>query len=180
MSIELVMPSNHLILCHPLLLPPSIFLSIRVFSNESVLHIRWPKYWSFSFSICPSSEYSELISFRFDWFDLFAVPGTLKRKRSWPLFNVCFFNLFFLPHHMACGLLAPWPGIEPAPRSLALDAQSFNHCTTKKLPNSFYETGYISLLLGGMKMVVILWPKLLHTNHKSVIMNTDWCFPPRV
>ena len=78
MSIGSVMPSNHLILCRPLLLPPSIFPSIRIFSNESVLCIRWPKYWSFSFSICPSSEYSGLISFRTDWFDLFAVQGTLK------------------------------------------------------------------------------------------------------
>ena len=71
MSIELVMPPNHLILCHPLLLPPSIFPSIRVFSNESVLHIRWPKYWSFSFSISPSKEYSGLISFRINWVDQF-------------------------------------------------------------------------------------------------------------
>ena len=78
MSIESVMPSNHLILCHPLLLLPSIFPSIRVFSNESVLCIRWPKYWSFSFSISPSSEYSGLISFRMDWFDLLSVQGTLK------------------------------------------------------------------------------------------------------
>ena len=78
MSIELVMPSNHLILCHPLLLLPSIFPSIRVFSNESVLRIRWPKYWSFNFSISPSNEYSGLISFRMDWLDLLAVPGTLK------------------------------------------------------------------------------------------------------
>ena len=77
-SIELVMPSNHLILCCPLLLPPSIFPSIRVFTNESVLHIRWPKYWSFSFSISPSNEYSGLISFRMDWLDLLAVQGTLK------------------------------------------------------------------------------------------------------
>ena len=72
------MPSNHLVLCHPLLLPPSISPSIRVFSTESVLHIRWPKYWSFSFSISPSNEYSGLISFRIDWFDLLAIPGTLK------------------------------------------------------------------------------------------------------
>ena len=77
MSIELAMPSNHLILCRPLL-PPSIFPSIRVFSNESVLHIRWPKYWSFSFRISPSNEYSGLISFGMDWFDLLAVQGTLK------------------------------------------------------------------------------------------------------
>ena len=78
MSIESVMPSNHLILCCPLLLPPSIFTSIWVFSYESVLHVRWPKYWSFSFSISPSSEYSRLISFRMDWLDFLAVPGTLK------------------------------------------------------------------------------------------------------
>ena len=78
MSIELVMPSNHLILCRPLLLPPSIFPSIRDFSNESVLHIKWPKYWSFSFNISPSHEYSGLISFRMDWLDLLAVHGTLK------------------------------------------------------------------------------------------------------
>ena len=78
MSFELVMPSNHLILCRPLLLLPSIFPSIRGFSNESVLHIRWPKYWSFSFSVSPSNEYSGLISFRMDWLDLLAVQGTLK------------------------------------------------------------------------------------------------------
>ena len=77
MSIEMVMPSNHLILCRPLL-QPSIFPSIRVFSNESVLHIRWPKYWSFSFSISPSNKHPGLISFRMDWLDLFAVQGTLK------------------------------------------------------------------------------------------------------
>ena len=78
MSVESLMQSNHLILCHPLLLLPSIFPSIRVFSNESVLRIRWQKYWSFSFSISPSNEYSGLISFRMDWLDLFAVQGTLK------------------------------------------------------------------------------------------------------
>ena len=78
MSIESVMPSSHLILCRPLLLPPSIFPSIRVFSNESVLHISWPKYWSFNFSISPSNEYSGLISFRMDCLDILAVQGTLK------------------------------------------------------------------------------------------------------
>ena len=78
MSIESVMPSNHLILCHPFLLLLSVFPSMRVFSNESALHIRWPKYWSFSFSISPSGEYSGLISFRIDWFDLLEVQGILK------------------------------------------------------------------------------------------------------
>ena len=77
-SIESVMPSNHLILCRPLFFPPSIFPSIRIFSDESALHIRWPKYWSFSFNISPSNEYSGLISFRMDWLDLLAVQGTLK------------------------------------------------------------------------------------------------------
>ena len=78
MSIESLMPSNHVILCHPLLLPPSILPSIRVFSNESILCIKWPEYWSFSFSISPSNEYSGLISFRMDWLGLLAVQGTLK------------------------------------------------------------------------------------------------------
>ena len=77
-SIESVMPSNHLILCHPLLLLPSIFPNIKVFSNESALHIRWPKYWSFSFNISPSDEHPGLISFRMDWLDLLTVQGTLK------------------------------------------------------------------------------------------------------
>ena len=94
--IELVMPSNHLILCHPLLLLPLIFASIRVFSNESVLLIRWPKYWSFSFSISPSNEYSGLISFRIDWLDLLAVQGTLKsllqhHSKAWILWHSAFF-----------------------------------------------------------------------------------------
>ena len=78
MSVELVMPSNHLILCRPLCLPPSIFPSIRVFSDESALHSRWPKYWGFNFNISPSNEYSGLISFRMDWLALLAVQGTLK------------------------------------------------------------------------------------------------------
>ena len=91
MSIELVMPSNHLILCCPLLLLPSIF--IRVFSNESVLCIRWPKYWSFSFNISPSNEYSGLISFRIDWFDLLAVQGTLKEYSSAAHFTLWDHNL---------------------------------------------------------------------------------------
>jgi len=87
MSIELVIPSNHLILCHPLLLLPSIFSSIRVFTNESVLCIKWPKYWSFSFSISPSNEYSGLISFRMGWLDLLSVQGTLKSLPLTPQFK---------------------------------------------------------------------------------------------
>ena len=92
MSIESMMPSNQLILCRPLLLLTSIFPSIGVFSNESALRIRWPKYWSFSFSISPSSEYSGLISFRMDWFDLLAVQGTLKAFSSTTVRKCQFFS----------------------------------------------------------------------------------------
>ena len=98
MSIELVLPSNHLISCHPLLFPPSIFPSIRGFSNQSVLHIRWPKYWSFSFNISLSNEYSGLISFRIDWFDLLAVQGTLKSLPK-PQFQ----NINFSVHSLLYG-----------------------------------------------------------------------------
>ena len=107
MSIDSVMPSNHLILCHPLLLPPSIFPSIRVFSNESVLCIRWPEYWSFSFSISPSNEYSGLISFRMDWLDLPAVQGALKSLLQTTVQSISSWVLFFtvqLSHpHMTTG-----------------------------------------------------------------------------
>ena len=92
MSIESVMPSSHLILCHPLLLLPSVFPSIRVFSNESVLRIRWPKYWSFSFNISPSNEHPGLISFKMDWLDLLAVQGTLKSLLHTPVQKHLFFG----------------------------------------------------------------------------------------
>ena len=95
MSIKSVMPSNHLVLCHPLLLP-SIFPSIRVFSNESVLHIRWPKYWSFSFSISPYNEYSGLITFRIDWFDLLAVQGTQESSPTPQFKSINYSALSFL------------------------------------------------------------------------------------
>ena len=108
-SIELVMPSNHLILCCPLLLPPSIFPSIRAFSNQSVLCIRWPKYWSFSFNISPSNEYSGLISFRMDWLDLLAVQGTLKSllqhhsSKASILWRSAFFIVQFSHPYMTTG-----------------------------------------------------------------------------
>ena len=111
MSIESVMPSSHLILCHPPLLLPSIFSSIRVFSNESVLCIRWPKYWSFSLSISPSNEYAGLISFRIDWFDLLAVQGTLKSllqhysSKASILWHSAFFMVQFLYGNMHQHLL---------------------------------------------------------------------------
>ena len=114
MSIESLMPSNHLIFCHPLLLLPSNLPSIRVFSNESVLHIRWPKYWSFSFSVSPSNEYSGLISFRMDWLDLLAVQGTLKKtlqhhssKTSILLYSA-FFMVQFSHPYMTTGKTIAW------------------------------------------------------------------------
>ena len=109
MSTESVMVSNHLILCHPLLLPPSIFPSIRVFYNESVLLIRWPKYWSFIFSISPSNEYSGLISFRMDWLDLFAVQETFNSlfqqhsSKAWILRHSAFFIIQLLHPYMTTG-----------------------------------------------------------------------------
>ena len=109
LSIESVVPSNHLILCHPPLLPPSIFPSIRVFSNESVLRIRWPKYWSFSCNISPSNEYSGLISFRMDEFDLLTVQGTLKRliqhhsSKASILLNSAFFIVQLSQPYMTTG-----------------------------------------------------------------------------
>ena len=99
MSIESVMPSSHLILCHPLLLLPSIPPSVRVFSNESALHIRWPKYWSFSFSIRPSNEHPGLISFRMDWLDLLTVQGTLKSLLQHHS------SKFFVSHSLALSFL---------------------------------------------------------------------------
>ena len=98
MSIESVMPSSHLILCRPLLLLPSIPPSIRVFSNESALRMRWPKYWSFSFSISPSNEHPGLISFRMDWLDLLAVQGTLKESSPTPQFKSINFSARSFPH----------------------------------------------------------------------------------
>jgi len=109
MSIKSVMPSNHLVLCHLLLFLPSIFPSIRVFSNESSLHMRWPKYWSFSFNISPSNEYSGLISFRTDWFDLLAVQGPLKSllhhhsSKSSILWCSAFFIIQFSHPYMTSG-----------------------------------------------------------------------------
>ena len=124
------MPSNHLILCHPLLLPPSIIPSIRVFSSESVLRIRWPKYWSFSFSISPSNEYSGLIFFRIDWFDLLAVKGTLKglpqhhNLKSSILRHSAFFQVQFSHSYMTTGkvkALTIWKKVRKTTRSFGYD-----------------------------------------------------------
>ena len=112
MFIEPVTPNNHFILCHPFLLPPSIFPSIRVFPNESFLHIRWPKYWSFRFNISPSNEYSGPISFRVDWFNLFAVQGILKRLLQYHsseaiLQHSALFTVHFSHPYMTTGKTVP-------------------------------------------------------------------------
>ena len=148
-SIELLMPSNHLILCRPLLLLPSIFPSIRVFSNESALHIRWPKYWGFSFSISPSNEYPELISFRTDWLDLLAVQGTLKS---------------LLQHHSSKGsnlqhsaffIVQPSHPFMTTGKTTALTRQTFVSKVTSVLLN--IPSRFVVLFLLRSKPVSISW-----------------------
>ena len=123
------MPSNHHILCHPLLLLPSIFCSIRVFTNESVLHIRWPKYWSFSFSISPSNEYSGLISFRMDWLDLLAVQGTLKSLLQYHTSKAS------ILHHSAFFILQLSHSYMTTGKTIALTRQAFVGKVTSLLFN---------------------------------------------
>ena len=144
-----VMPSNHLILCHPLLLLPSIFPSIRVFSNESVLHFRWPKYWSFSFSISPSNEYYGLISFRMDWFDLLAVQGTLQcllqhRSSKVPILRRSAFFIVQLSHpYMTTG------------KTIALTRQTFAGKLMSLLFNMLSRL--VIIFLPRSKYLLISW-----------------------
>ena len=141
MSIESVMPSNHLILCRPHLLLPSIFPGIRVFSNESVLHIRWPKYWSFSFSISPSNEYSGLIFFRMDWLDLLEVQGTLRSllqhhsSKASILQCSAFFTVQLLHPYVTIGktiTLTRWKFVGKIMSLLFYDAVYFGHSFSSK------------------------------------------------
>ena len=153
MSIESVMPSNYLILCRPLLLPPSVFPSIRVFSNESVLHIRWPKYWSFSFVIGTSNEYSGLISFRMDWLDPRAVQGTLKSllqhhssKASF-LRHSAFFIVQLSHPHMTTG------------KTIAVTRQTFVHKVMSLLFNTLSRL-VIAFLLRSKRLLISWLPTL--------------------
>ena len=154
MSIESVMPSNRLTLCHPLLLLPSIFPSIRVFSNESGLHIRWPKYWNFSFSISPSTEYLGLISFRIDWFDLLAVQGTLKSllqhhsSKASILQHSAFFTVQLSHPYMTTGKI------------IALTRQTFVGKVMSLLFNMLF--GLVIAFLPRSKSLLISW---LHSHH---------------
>ena len=167
MSIESVMPSNHLILYRPLLLPTSIFPSIRVFSNESVICIRWPKYWNFSFIISPSNEYSELISFRMDWLDLLAVQGTLKSllqhhsSKASILWHSAFFMAQLLQPYMTTG------------KNIASTRWTFVSKVTSLLFNmlsrSFYFMSLISWLQSPSAVI------LEHKTKKS--SNFFHCFP---
>ena len=142
MSIESVMPSNHLILCHPLLLLPSIFPSIRVFSNESPLHIRWPKYWSFSFNISPSSEHPGLISFRMDWLDLLAVQGTLKSllqhhtSKASILRRSAFFTVQLSHPYMTTGKTIAWTRQTFADKVMSLLFNMLSRLVITFLPKS--------------------------------------------
>ena len=173
MSTELVVPSNHLILCHPLFLPPSIFPSIRVFSNESALCIRWPKYWSFSFSISPSNEYSGLISFRMDWSDLLVVPGTLKsllqhHSSKASILQCSAFFIVQLSHpYMTTG------------KTIALTRQTF----VGKVMSLFFNmlSRLVITFLPRSKRVLISWLQssfaviLEHSKIKSVTVSPSIC-----
>ena len=149
MSTESVMPSNHLILCHPLLLLPSIFPSISIFSNESALHIRWPKFWGFRFSLSPSNEYSGLISFRMDWLDLLAVQGTLKSvlqhhsSKSSILWCSTFFLVQLSHPHMTTG------------KTIALTRRSF----VGKVMSLFFNmlSRFVIAFLPRSKHLLIPW-----------------------
>ena len=151
MSITLVIPSNHLILCHPLLLRPSMFPSIRVFSNEPVLYIKWPKYWSFNFSISPSREYSGLISFKVDWFDLLAVQGTLKMPRV-------FSNIIVQRYQFFGAKLSLWSNSHSymtTGKTIALTRQTFVGKVMSLRFNML--SGLATAFLPGIKRLLISW-----------------------
>ena len=163
MSIESVMPSNHSILCHPLILPPSIFPSIRVFSNESALCIRWPKYWSFSFNISPSNEHPGLISFRMDWLDLLAVQGTLKSllqhhsSKASVLLCSAFFCVQCSHPYMTTGktmALTRWTFVGKVMSLLFTEIEYYN---SLKMLLSFES---VFLMLSTTSLTALTWSKL--------------------
>ena len=172
MSIELVMPSNHFILCCPLLLPPSVLPSIRVFSKESVLHIRWPKYWSFSFSISPFNEYSGLIFFRMDWLDPLAVQGTLKSllqyhtlKASILQCSACFIVQLSHPY-MTTG------------KTIALTRRTFVSKVTSLLFNMLSRL--VTAFLPRSNHLLISWVQSLSAvilEPKNKVCHCSHCFP---
>ena len=172
MSIKLVMPSNHLILCRPLLLLPSIFPSITVFSNESVLHIRWPEYWSFSFSIRPSNEYSGLMSFGMDWLDLLAVQGTLKSllqhhsSKASIIRRSAFFTVQLSHPYMTTGKTTAWTRWTFVSKIMSLLFNMLSKLVITFLPRRKY------LLISWLQSpsAVILEPK-------NIVCHCFHCFP---
>ena len=171
MSIESVMPSNHFILCRLPFLLPSIFPSIRVFSNESVLHIRWPKYWSFSFSINPSNEYSELTSFQIDWLDRLSIQGTLKSllqhhsSKASILWCSAFFMVQLLHTHMATGKTIALTGQTPVSKVMFLLFNKLTGLVIAFLPRSKH------LLISWLQSpsAVILEPKKIKPTTVSTV-----------
>ena len=173
MSTESMMPSNHSILCCPLLLLPSIFPSIRVFSNESALCIRWPKYWSYSFSICPSNEYSGLMSFRTDWFDLLAVQGTLKSllqhhsSKASILWNSAFFIVQLSHPYMTTGKTIALTRQTFVGKLMSLPFNMLSRLVIAFLPRSNH------LLISWLKSpsAVILEPKKIESVTVSTVLH---------
>ena len=172
MSIELVMPFNHLIICCPLLLLTSVFPSIRVFYNESTLHIKWPKYWNFSFSISPSNEYSGLISFRMDWLDLLAVQGTLKSlfrhhsSKAAILQRSAFFTVQLSHPYMTTG------------KTIALTRQTF----VGKVMSLLFKmlSGFVITFLPRSKRLLISWlqlPSAVILEPQNKVCHCFCCFP---
>ena len=175
MSIETVMPSNHLIFCYPLHLPPSIFPGIRVFSNESVLHIRWPNYWSFSFNASPSNEYSGLISFRVDWLDLLAVQGTLKT-----LFQHHSSKASILWHSTLCIVQLSHPYMTTG-KTIALTRQIFVGKVMSLLFNTLSRL--VITFLPKSKRFLISWlqsPSTVILEHKKIKSVTVPIFSPPI
>ena len=172
MSIESVMPSNDLILCHPLLLLPSIFPSIRIFSNEPVLHIWWPKYWSSSFSISPSNEYSGLISFRIDWLDLLAVQGTLKSilQHHSSKASILYCSTFFL-------VQLSYPSITTG-KTIALTIWTFVSKVMSLLSNTLSR--FVVAFFPRSKHLLISWlqsPSAVILESKKIVCHSFHCFP---
>ena len=175
MSIESVMPSNHLILCHPLLLLPSIFPGIRVFSNESALRIRWPKYWSFSFSISPSNVYSGLTSFRMDWLDLLAVQGTRKSllqhhsSKASILWHSAFFVVQLSHPHMTTGKIT-----DLTRRTFICNVTSLLFNMLSRLVITFLPRSRYLLILWLQSPSAVILESLLPKNKVSHCFH---CFP---
>ena len=169
MSIKLVMPFNHLILCHPLLLLPSIFPSIKVFSNDSALCIRWPKYWSFSFSISPSNEYSGLISFRIDWLNLLAVQGTLKSSQAPQFKSISSLALSFLDRPTLTSIHDYWKNHSLTRWTFFGKVISLLFHMLSRLIIDFFQEQVSFNLMAAVTSAVILEPQKIKSATVSIV-----------